>query len=325
LIEDTNVIFAIATFVLILAAVLGSYWALVLRPESQASGRLRERLNLKAARPKDGPSIIKGAAGNDEEPGTLLRWHRRYAIGPATRLIARSGMQLDAERLVMWTLGALSLVVVVLRAVNASWVTALCAGMATPLVPYAYLTNAVRKRLKGFEELFPEALDLMARALRGGHTLTTALAMIADEIPDPVKAEFRAVYEQHNYGLPMPQVLRGLADRIPLMDVRFFVTAVITQRETGGNLAEVLDNLAAVTRDRFRVRRHIQVLTAQGRMTGWILGLFPVGLGVVLYLVNPTHMGVFVTDPLGFRLLETAAALQVAGFVMIRKIVQVEF
>jgi tight adherence protein B len=315
----------ILTFALTLTAILGSYWAVVLRPEMQASGRLRERLNLTPVRKAGGPSIIKGTAASDEEIGALLRWHRRYAIGPATRLIARSGMQLNAERFVMVTIAVLSLVVIVLKGINASWPTALCAGLATPLLPYAYLRTAARTRLKGFEELFPEALDLMARALRGGHTLTTALAMIADEIPDPVKAEFRAVYEQHNYGLPMPQVLRGLADRIPLMDVRFFVTAVITQRETGGNLAEVLDNLAAVTRDRFRVRRQIHVLTAQGRMTGWILGLFPVVLGLVLYLVNPTHMGAFASDPLGARLLEIAAVLQLAGFFMIRKIVQVEF
>jgi tight adherence protein B len=291
----------------------------------QASGRLRDRLQMKTARKSDGPSIIKGAAAHDADAGLLRRWHRRYAIGPATRLIARSGMHLDAERLVLWTLGALSLVVTLLKLSHASWATALCAGLITPLLPYGYLRNAARTRLKGFEERFPEALDLMARALRGGHTLTTALAMVADEIPDPVKAEFRAVYEQHNYGLPMPQVLRGLADRIPLMDVRFFVTAVITQRETGGNLAEVLDNLATVTRDRFRVRRQILVLTAQGRMTGWILGLFPVVLALVLYLVNPAHMGAFMQDPIGVRLLETAVVLQVAGFLMIRKIVQVEF
>ena len=316
---------AILTFVLTLTAVLGSYWAIVLRAEVQASGRLRERLHVNDMLTTGGPSIIKGATASDAEVGLLARWHRRYAVGPATRLIARSGMQLDAERLVLWTLGALSMVVMILKMINASWPTALFAGMVTPLLPYAYLRNAARTRLKGFEELFPEALDLMARALRGGHTLTTSLAMIADEIPDPVKTEFRAVYEQHNYGLPMPQVLRGLADRIPLMDVRFFVIAVITQRETGGNLAEVLDNLATVTRDRFRVRRQIHVLTAQGRMTGWILGLFPVVLGFVLYLVNPAHMAAFIQDPLGVRLLETAIVLQVTGFLMIRKIVEVEF
>jgi tight adherence protein B len=318
---------AILTFVLTLAAVLGSYWAIVLRPEVQASGRLRQRLQVKTDRQTGGPSIIKGNAGNDAATGFLVRWHRRYAVGPATRLIERAGMgmRFDATRLVTWTAAALSLVVMGLKIGNASWVTALCAGLVTPLVPYLYLRNAARKRLNGFEELFPEALDLMARALRGGHTLTTSLAMIADEIPDPVKAEFRAVYEQHNYGLPLQQVLRGLAERIPLMDVRFFVTAVITQRETGGNLAEVLDNLASVTRDRFRMRRQIQVLTAQGRMTGWILGLFPVVLGFVLYLVNPSHMGAFLNDPLGVRLLETAVVLQSAGFMMIRKIVKVEF
>ena len=118
--------------------------------------------------------------------------------------------------------------------------------------------------------------------------------MVAEEMPDPVGPSSALLYDQQNYGMPLPQALRELAERMPLMDARFFVTAVLTQRETGGNLAEVLDNLATMIRDRFRVKRQIQVLTAHGRITGWILGLFPVGLGVVLFLVNPAHMGAFV-------------------------------
>src|SRR5207253_9759337 len=132
--------------------------------------------------------------------------------------------------------------------------------------------------------------DLMARALRAGHALTTTIAMVAEEMRDPVSTEFRAVYEQHNYGLPFPQVLKALAVRIPLIDVRFFVTAVLTQRETGGNLAEVLDHLAASTRERFRIRRQLRVLTAQGRMTGWVLSGFPIGLAALLYALNPSHV-----------------------------------
>ncbi len=313
------------TFALTLAFVLGIYWIVVVRPEARRTGRLRERLLVKDDRPAGGLSIIKGGAPAEESASLLVRLHRRYAVDSAARLIERAGLQMNPARLVAWTATALPIVVIVVKASHADWVVALCAGLLTPLGPYAYLRNAARKRLNAFEELFPEALDLMARALRGGHTLTTSLAMVADELPDPVKSEFRALYEQHNYGLPLPQVLRTLAARIPLLDVRFFVTAVITQRETGGNLAEVLDNLSAVTRDRFRMRRQIRVLTAQGRTTGWILGVLPVALAVMLFLFNPTHMTAFMRDPLGFRLLELALFLQVVGSVAIRKIVKVDF
>jgi len=315
---------AALTFALILAVVLGSYWLLVIRPERRRAGRLRQRLFVKVDRPADAPSIIKGAP-DDPNTSVLVRWHRRYAVGSAERLIARAGLTLDPARLVAWTFTALPAVVGIVKALHANGIVALCAGVLTPIVPYAYLRYAARRRLNAFEELFPEALDLMARALRGGHTLTTALAMVAEELADPVKSEFRALYEQNNYGLPLAQVLRALAARIPLMDVRFFVTAVITQRETGGNLAEVLDNLSTVTRDRFRVRRQIRVLTAQGRMTGWILAVFPAVLVVVLFVFNPVQMRAFVADPAGRRMLEIAFVLQLIGSLAIRRIVHVEF
>jgi len=315
---------AALTFALILAVVLGTYWLLVIRPERRRAGRLRQRLLVKVDRPADAPSIIRGAP-DDPNTSALVRWHRRYAVGSAERLIARAGLRLDPARLVAWTFTALPGVVGIVKALHANWIVALCAGVLTPIVPYAYLRHAARRRLNAFEELFPEALDLMARALRGGHTLTTALAMVAEELADPVKSEFRALYEQNNYGLPLAQVLRALAARIPLMDVRFFVTAVITQRETGGNLAEVLDNLSTVTRDRFRVRRQIRVLTAQGRMTGWILALFPAVLVVVLFVFNPVQMRAFVADPAGRRMLEIAFVLQLVGSLAIRRIVHVEF
>ena len=165
----------------------------------------------------------------------------------------------------------------------------------------------------------------MARALRAGHALTTTLAMVAEEIPDPVRSEFRALCEQHKFGLPLTQVLRTFATRIPLIDVRFFSTAVLTQRETGGNLAEVLDNLGDVMRDRFRMRRQMRVLTAQGRMTGWILGVLPIVLGVALYMMRPDQMHAFLADPIGYRMFEIAVVLEIVGAVAIRKILEVDF
>jgi tight adherence protein B len=318
---------ALLTFVLTLTTVLGSYWALVVRPEGQVSGRLRQRIQVKVDRPV-GASVLKNATEHASVAGvigTLIKWHRQYTVAAAGRLIESAGMRTDPAWLVGGTAIALTVVTMVLQIVHAGWPIALAAGMATPLLPYFYIRRAARARLNAFEEIFPDAISLMARALRGGHALTTTLAMVADEVAEPVKSEFRALYEQHNYGLPIPQVLRTFATRIPLIDVRFFATAVLTQRETGGNLAEVLDNLGTVTRDRFSVRRQLRVLTAQGRITGWILAALPVFLAVILYLFNPAQMNAFLRDPIGARLMEGALVLQVVGVFLIRKIVTVEY
>jgi tight adherence protein B len=199
------------------------------------------------------------------------------------------------------------------------------AGAIMPLVPYCYIRYMARRRFNAFEELFPDAISLMARALRAGHALTATLALVAEETPEPVKSEFRALSEQHNYGLPMQQVLRTFAKRIPMIDVQFFATAVLTQRETGGNLSEVLDNLAGVMRDRFRVRRQLQVLTAQGRTTGWFLAAVPIAVAIGMYMLDPAQMRGFIADPTGFRLLLTALLLELIGMVAIRRIVSVDY
>ena len=143
------------------------------------------------------------------------------------------------------------------------------------------------KRLQLFEEQFPEAIDLIARALRAGHAFTTGLGIAAEEMPAPVGTEFKRVYDQQNFGMSMPEALRAMARRVPVLDARFFVTAVLTQRESGGNLAEVLDNLSSVMRDRFKVKRQIRVVSAHGRISGWVLSLVPPVLAGVLFLLQP--------------------------------------
>ena len=145
-------------------------------------------------------------------------------------------------------------------------------------VPFIFVRHKKNQRLKKFEEQFPEAIDLIARALRAGHAFTTGLAMAAEEIPAPVGEEFKLLYDRQNFGMPLPDAMKAFAARIPLIDARFFVTAVLTQRETGGNLGEVLDNLASVIRERFKVKRQVRVLTAHGRITGWILAALPPAL-----------------------------------------------
>jgi tight adherence protein B len=319
---------ALLTFFATLTIVLGSYWAVVARPEAQVSGRVRQRLFLKVDHPIGAESVMKGGPSRQAGAGllgTLVNWHQRYAVASAARLIESAGMRTDPARLIAGTAIALTANIIVLSIMNAGTLVTLIVGLLTPLAPYAYVRRAAHARLRAFEEIFPDAISLMARALRAGHALTTTLSMVADEVQEPVKSEFRALSEQHQYGLPLPQVLRTFARRIPAIDVRFFVTAVLTQRETGGNLAEVLDNLGTVTRDRSRVRQQLRVLTAQGRMTGWILAALPLVLGGILYLFNPVHVNAFVKDPLGLRMLEAALVLEAIGAVLIQKIVSVEY
>ena len=149
--------------------------------------------------------------------------------------------------------------------------------------------------------------------------------MVADEVADPTGAEFRLVYDQQNYGMPLPDALKAFAKRVPLLDARFFITAVLTQREAGGNLAEVLDNLAGLIRERSRVKRQVRVASAHGRMTGWVLSLMPPALAGMMFVIAPEHMKVFLEDPLGVRMIIVALVLQVIGTVAIRRIVNVEF
>jgi tight adherence protein B len=149
--------------------------------------------------------------------------------------------------------------------------------------------------------------------------------MVAEEMPEPVGTEFRLAYDRQNFGMPMPEALKSLGERVPLLDARFFVTAVLTQREAGGNLAEVLDNLASVIRERFKVKRQVRVLTAHARITGWVLALLPPSLGVALTLLAPQHMSLLWTDPTGIKMVVVALVLQVVGTLIIRKMVDVEY
>ncbi len=168
-------------------------------------------------------------------------------------------------------------------------------------------------------------MDLIAGALRAGHAFTTAVSMVADEVQDPTGAEFRLMYDQQNYGMPLPDALKAFAQRVPLLDARFFITAVLTQREAGGNLAEVLDNLASLIRERSRVKRQVRVASAHGRVTGWVLSLMPPALAAMMIMIAPEHMKAFVDDPLGVRMVIGAIVLQVIGTLAIRRIVNVEF
>jgi tight adherence protein B len=198
------------------------------------------------------------------------------------------------------------------------------AFIAGATLPIIFLKQKRNARLKKFEEQFPDALDLMARALRAGHAFQTSMGMVAEELPAPVGIEFKKAFEQQNFGLPLREVLDQLAERVSLLDVKFFVTAVTIQRETGGNLAEILDNLAHVVRERFKILRQVRVHTAHGRFTGYVLLSLPAALGVALTFINPDHMKLLFNEKMGQTMIIVAIIMQTIGYVWIRKIIKIE-
>ncbi len=233
---------------------------------------------------------------------------------------------------VKWSVGTFTLVTIGLAAAAGlavlvavgGWIAPLLASAVGALLPYAFTARKRKQRFARFEENFPEAIDLLGRAIRAGHAFSTGLRVVAEESPDPISDEFRQVYEEQKFGLPLSESLLSLADRMSLLDVRIFVTAVLIQVESGGNLAEILDNLSKIIRDRFRFRRQLRVHTAHGRMTGFVLASAPFVAGIGMFMLNPDYMGTLFTEPLGRLMLVTAAGLQLIGFVAIRRIMDVE-
>jgi tight adherence protein B len=192
------------------------------------------------------------------------------------------------------------------------------------VLPYSYASYRRTKRFQRFEELFPNAIDTLARAVRAGHAFTTALELIANEISEPIASEFRKLFEEQKFGLPVRDALMNLAGRVPLVDVKFFVTAVMLQRETGGNLAEILDNLSYVIRERFKIMRQVRVYTAQGRLTMMLLMGLPPIIVVVMLTTNPAFIRPLFADPIGHTLVVGGIVLQTIGYFVIRRIIQIQ-
>jgi tight adherence protein B len=250
---------------------------------------------------------------------------RQYVINPLQQLLVEAGLKFNVGvfLLTSFVLGA-AIAVLVWMATKVLAI-ALVLGVAAAFLPMVYVRYKRSKRLLTFEEQFPEAIDLIARAMRAGHALTTGLGMVADEIPAPVGEEFRRLYDEQNFGMSLPEALRAMARRVPILDARFFVTAVLTQREAGGNLSEVLDNLAAVMRERFKLKRQVRVASAHGRLSAWILSFMPPVLAGILFTLSPGFMRVLWEDPWGVQLLLVAGTLQVVGAIIIARMVRIEY
>src|SRR5436305_1161227 len=196
--------------------------------------------------------------------------------------------------------------------------------MLGAIMPYSYASYRRSKRFQEFETLFPHAIDQVARAVRAGHAFTTALELIANDTAEPVASEFRKLFEEQKFGLPVRDALMNLTERVPLVDVKFFVTAVMLQRETGGNLAEILDNLSYVIRERFKILRQVRVHTAQGRLTMVLLMALPPTIVVIMLTMNPGFIRPLFTDPIGHMLIVGGITLQTLGYFVIRRIIRIQ-
>ncbi len=312
--------------------VLGSYFGVTKMPGMLLQRKLEARLEEVAMGSEPEP-----ATGTDGAPKALLKaieggplpaidkfvsgTTRGSALG---RWIEQSGVKTTISAiLLLAVVHALVVGFLLMMLLKAMWGFILGAMLGFAL-PFAFLNMKRNRRLLAFEEAFPEALDLIARALKAGHAFITGLKMVADEMPEPIGPEFRKTFDEQNFGLPLKDALENLTLRVPGLDVRFFATAVLIQRETGGNLSEILENLAHVVRERFKILRQVRVYTAHGRMTGYVLLALPAVLCIALAFINPDHMNLLFRERMGQMLLMVALTMQFIGYIWIRQVVKIE-
>jgi tight adherence protein B len=319
---------ALVVFVLVTGIILGGYYAVTWLPGYFATKAMNRRLTDVAFTAADndakGDSTVVKNVVEGPLPG-IDRMLSGSGVGARlARMIEQAGVRTTPSAVIMMSLVAGGAVGFATRVFVAQPFAAPLAALFAAFLPFAWLMNRKSKRMKRFEEQFPEALDMLSRAIRAGHAFQTAMGMVADELPDPVGPEFKKTFDQQNYGLPLKDALNELSDRLKSLDVRFFVTAVMIQRETGGNLAEILDNLAHVVRERFKILRQVRVHTAHGRFTGYVLLSLPAALAVALSFINPEHMNLLFREQMGQTMLMGAMVMQAIGFVWIRKVIKIE-
>ena len=317
-------LFATLIFLAVVLLVEGAYlvWNSSKGPEAE---RIARRLRTMSAGSHGGEqsiSIVKERllSKTPMVQRVLLQMPR---VGALDRLLQQSG--------VTWTVFdflALTLIAFLAALFGASylpmpWLFRLLIAAVVAMLPYLYVTRAKAKRLDRIEQQLPDAMDLMGRALRAGHAFPTALKMVGDEMSDPIAAEFRIAFDEVNFGIAMPDALMNLATRVPSTDLRYFVIAVLIQRETGGNLSELLASISAIIRDRLKLMGQVKVLSAEGRMSAWVLGLLPFAAALLIQLTNPKFLEVLYTDPGGRKMLAVVAVMMVLGVLAMRKIIHI--
>ena len=238
-------------------------------------------------------------------------------------IIDQADSQITVMRLVLFSLTAGVLAFLASSMMSPSFLIALFFGVLATMLPFFHILSKRRKRLNKFLQLLPDALDLMSRGLSAGHAFTEALQMVASEMPEPISMEFRKTYEEQNLGLSLKLALENLVQRVPLLDLRMCVTAVMIQRETGGNLSELLEKVAHTIRERFRIMEDLKTMTLSSRWSAWLLCGLPIFLAVYVTVMNPGYMDVMWRDQRGHYLLAVAGVMQIAGMLLVQKIMKI--
>jgi tight adherence protein B len=308
----TFVSIVLATFVLVMAMTRPSAEEKIVGQRMASIHISKKKENLEAAQ------LLKATRTSSRLDGFLLRF--QFAKTVQARILQANSSS-SVSGLILTSLGLL------LAGFAIAWLFApvvvidIAAGGALSVLPYGILIFKCRKRINAFNAVLPEAIDMLARALRAGHSVVGALEMLAENAQQPAASEFGEVFKQLNLGLSIRNALVQLLERVPSPDLRVLVTAIMVQKDTGGNLVEILDRTVFVIRERLRIQGEIQVQTAQGRLTGWILSGLPVVMMVLLNLVNPGYSSILFHDPNGRKLIYVGLAMLVVGSVIIRRIV----
>jgi tight adherence protein B len=314
----------IAIFALVLLAVVGGYFLLSAGRSEKAEVKRRiSLLELRNLRDADVPEFLKKEVLS--EVPLLNRLLSRVNIAATIdRRLRQADMKMPVGTFLLLSLVLFVVGIVAGRILHWPTILSVVVGVALLTVPNLIVDIKRRRRLKRFMNHFPEALEMFARSLRAGHSFTGAIQLVAQEMPNPIGPEFSKVFEEQNLGIPLRQALIGMTDRVDILDVKFFVTAILIQRETGGNLAEIIDKIAYVIRERFRVQGQLKVFTAQARISGTILALLPVGMAVLLGILNPDYMKPLWVEKAGKIMIAVAVTMQILGFLVIRKIIRIK-
>jgi tight adherence protein B len=314
----------IAVFALVLLLVVGGYFLLLAGRSEKAEVKRRiSLLELRNVRDSDVPEYLKNEVLS-EVPLVNRLLSRVNIAARIDRRLRQADMKIPVGTFLLLSLVLFSVGIVVGRLLHWPTILSAAVGIALLAVPNLIVDIKRRRRLKRFMNHFPEALEMFARSLRAGHSFTGAIQLVAQEMPDPIGPEFAKVFEEQNLGIPLRQALIGMTDRVDILDVKFFVTAILIQRETGGNLAEIIDKIAYVIRERFRIQGQLKIFTAQARISGTILALLPISLAVLLSTINPEYMKPLWVEKTGKIMIVVAVIMQILGIIAIRKIIRIK-
>lgn len=319
---------AIIVFIVICVAIISGVLGFVLIGSQDKSQQIARRLAGSVPIQESIEAAASAQLIRDEGLSTLpwlnrmlARWSR---IDYFRNLLAQAGMETKPGQIILMTavttLGSYMLI----HAFVGGLVWAILAAICFGSIPIGIVYVNRFRRLRAFESNFPEAIDLLARAVKSGHGLNTGMEIVGQEMTDPVASEFRKTYEEQRLGLQFREALINMTKRVPLQDVRFFAAALIIQDETGGNLAEILGNLSATVRDRFKIRGDVRVRTAQGKLTAAILICLPIAMLILMNFLNPEYTGTLYSDPMGLFALAIAAAMQIVGGFILWSIVNIQ-